>query len=403
MRRLLSLYNDPRAGMFLALMLMFGIAAGLFGGVMNNYLSGILNIGEKGRGFLELPRELPGLLLVLIIGLLAALCETRILRIALLASIAGMAGMALFGTYMSMAILMIMMWSLGEHIMMPVRSSISVHMAVPGKEGIAIGMVSSLGNTGMLIGQYMIPAVFFTYRGVTGTDMGFGPYRVTFMLAGAVLAAALLASMKMPRRDLHVRRDRIHIRRKFTKYYFLEMFFGARKQVFITFAPYVLIINYGAGPWFMGLLYGISSTVTIFTSPLIGRLIDRFGFRLVIIVDTILLIVVCFFYGYAHRLFPSDAALPVISTVFIIDSALFAVGMARTMYVKAVSSSQQEVTSTLSTGISINHLISILIAMTGGVIWKKFGVEALFSTAALFGFGSFLFSLTLPRHRREND
>ena len=87
--------------------------------------------------------------------------------------------------------------------------------------------------------------------------------------------------------------------------------------------------------------------------------------------------------------------------MFVLDNILFAVAMARTMYVKDISDSQEEVTATLSTGISINHLISIMIAVSGGFIWKFMGIETLFSVAAVFGMGSFFFSLTLPRHSAD--
>ena len=83
--------------------------------------------------------------------------------------------------------------------------------------------------------------------------------------------------------------------------------------------------------------------------------------------------------------------------IFVLDAVLFSAAMARTVYVKAVSDSQEEVTATLSTGISINHLISIIIAIAGGIIWQVLGVETLFVVAAVFGVGCFFFSLTVPK------
>ena len=80
---------------------------------------------------------------------------------------------------------------------------------------------------------------------------------------------------------------------------------------------------------------------------------------------------------------------------------LFMVGMARAKYVQTLSSSKEEVTTTLSAGISINHLISIIIAIAGGLLWESLGIEILFSMAALFGLGSFVFSLFLPSESGE--
>ena len=105
--------------------------------------------------------------------------------------------------------------------------------------------------------------------------------------------------------------------------------------------------------------------------------------------------------GFAHHLFSPPVAFVVVCVVFIIDSMLFAVGMARAMYVKENSINQEEFTSTLSTGISINHLISILIAIAGGLLWERLGMEILFSVAALFGVCSFLFSCLLETPRAK--
>ena len=66
-KRLRSLYVDERAGSFLLCMLVFGMVTGLYGGVLNNYLHEILDISRLERGIVELPRELPGLVLFLIV------------------------------------------------------------------------------------------------------------------------------------------------------------------------------------------------------------------------------------------------------------------------------------------------------------------------------------------------
>jgi hypothetical protein len=56
--------------------------------------------------------------------------------------------------------------------------------------------------------------------------------------------------------------------------------------------------------------------------------------------------------------------------MFILDALLLTAGMARTVYVKSPSANQDEVTTTLSTGISIDHLVGIVIAMIGGLLWE---------------------------------
>ena len=395
--RLASLYTDARALSFLLSMLIFGVVTGLYGAVLNNYLHEILSITRLERGIVEFPRELPGLLLFLIIAALYRFSETRIMLLAMLASLAGLIGLGFMGAGRSAAILLIVLFSTGEHMMMPIRNSIGIHMAQPGKEGLALGGVGSFANAGQVVGQYIVPVIFLIMPVAVNAPNRFSVYRISFFVAGAILLIGVVFAWRLGKSSLQVKRTKLHFRRKFSKYYVLEAFFGARKQVFLTFAPYVLIVKYGAPTELIAALYGAWSLSNIFLSPLIGRLIDRIGYKKILVADTMILFVLCFLYGFAHRVLPTQVAYVLICCVFVLDAILFIAGMARTVYVKSNSVSADEVTSTLSAGISINHLISIAIAIAGGLLWERLGMEVLFSVAGLFALGSFLFALTLPK------
>lgn len=397
-----NLYRDPEAGKFIYSMLIFGIAIGLFNGVFNNFLHDVLSIGRLERGFLELPREVPGLAMMLIIALLHRYSEIRLVSIAIIVSMAGLAGMAFLGSYRSSAVFFLIIWSTGEHMMMPIRHSVALHMAKQGKEGMAMGGVASARNTGQVAGFYLIPLIFLFFRKLNPEMVrsSFEPYRGVFILGLIILAAGLFVSLRMKKVDTHVQRQRLVFKRKFTKYYILELFYGARKQVFLTFAPYVLIVKYGAKTELIAVLYGIWSVANIFLSPLVGRLMDRIGYKKLLVADAAILVALCFLYGFSHHLFSEGTAFIVVSVVFVIDAMLFVTGMARAMYAKTISDNKAEVTSTLSTGISINHLISILIAIAGGILWQNLGIEVLFLMAAAFGTGLFFFSLSLPVRRK---
>ena len=100
---------------------------------------------------------------------------------------------------------------------------------------------------------------------------------------------------------------------------------------------------------------------------------------------------------FSHVLFSEHTAFIIVSIVFVLDAILFMVGMARAMYVKTITKSQDEVTLVLSSGLSINHAVSIVIAIAGGLLWQYLGIEGLFSIAAIFGLGAFFYSLFLPK------
>ncbi len=400
-KRFLSVYQDSSIRYLFISMIAFGASLGLYYGVLNNYLYEVLSIGKFERGMVEVPRELPGILMFLIIGGLSRFTENRLIRIAFIISIAGAAGLILTADIRVLAILMIVVFSTGEHIMMPLRQSIAIHASKPGMEGLAMGRVASGNNIGMVMGNYLVPLIFFLAARFIPRSDSVSYYRIIFIAALAFIVIGYLLTAKMKDRHVHVRRRKLYFRKKYTKYYILEIFFGARKQIFLTFAPYVLILMYGARAGLIATLYGIWSFSNIFINPVMGRLIDRFGYKKIIVIDTAVLFFLYLLYGYSHRMFPEKTAFIIVCVVFVLDAILFAVGLARAMYVKTLSESKEEITSTLSTGISINHIVSIVIAVAGGLLWERLGMEVLFLTAAGFSVGSFVFSLSLPKGERE--
>ena len=206
---------------------------------------------------------------------------------------------------------------------------------------------------------------------------------------------------KYSRKSPHIRR--FYFRRKFRKYYMLEVFYGARKQVFFTFGPYVLILFYGASTQVISLLFAVSAIACFVLSPLVGRLIDKVGYKVVMIADTLILIIVCFFYGFAHHLFSMHTAFIICCVNYVLDSVISLASMASNVYVQDISDSVQEMRATISTGISVNHLITVLIALLGGWIWKTLGVETLFMLSAFLGLCNSIYAATIKtRKQLEN-
>jgi predicted MFS family arabinose efflux permease len=128
-----------------------------------------------------------------------------------------------------------------------------------------------------------------------------------------------------------------------------------------------------------------------------GRLIDRLGYKFVMVTDTLLLVAVCILYGFAHRLFPTNVAFMVVCVNYVLDSIISLASMASNVYVQSIASSQEEITATLSTGVSVNHVISILIALLGGYIWDVVGIEALFTLSAVLGIINSIYAATIRK------
>ena len=102
--------------------------------------------------------------------------------------------------------------------MMPVRRSVALHMARPGKEGLAMGTAGSLDSAGGLLGNFLVPVVFFGMAALRWRAGAFGGYRIIFALAGLMLAGGLLLAMRIPVKAMHLKRERFHFRRSHWKY-----------------------------------------------------------------------------------------------------------------------------------------------------------------------------------------
>ncbi|MCQ2147941.1 MAG: MFS transporter [Bacteroidales bacterium] len=190
-------------------------------------------------------------------------------------------------------------------------------------------------------------------------------------------------------------KSRFYFRKKFGKYYMLEVFYGARKQVFFTFGPYVLILFYGADAGVISLLFAVSAIACFLLAPLVGKLIDKVGYKPVMIADTLILVIVCFFYGFAHHIFPKEVAFIVCCVNYILDSVISLASMASNVYVQDISDNKEEMRATISTGISVNHFITIFIALMGGWIWKVLGIETLFIVSAVLGLCNSAYAATI--------
>ncbi|MBR2996090.1 MAG: hypothetical protein IKF45_05225 [Lachnospiraceae bacterium] len=374
---------------FFLSILITGLSYGIYKGMIDNYLADFVAMRELDRGIAEFFREIPGLLLIFILAAFYTFSAEKLYRVGAVIMLIGMGMLAVVPSAKVLVTLAIFVHSLGEHIQLGMKNTISLNYAKPGRGGEALGMQSAVNQAGTLAGYLVVIAVFALFA-------QYSPYRLFFAVSAAILAAAAFLS-------LHIRgesktdetRRRFYFRKKFSKYYMLEIFYGARKQVFFTFGPYVLILFYGASAMVISILFAVSAVCSYFLAPLVGRIIDRLGYKIVMISDTLILVIVCFFYGFSHHLFPWRIAFIVCCVNYVLDSIISLASMASNVYVQDISDDADEMRATISTGVSVNHLITILIALFGGWIWQTLGVETLFMLSAVLGLCNSAYAATI--------
>ena len=221
-------------------------------------------------------------------------------------------------------------------------------MSEENRRGFRLGQLGGMRTLGTVLGTGVIWLSF--------SDEA-PQYLPGFLCAagGGVVAAAIYSRLKVS--GVHYRRSFFVMRRKFWLYYVLEFLFGARKQIFITFGPWVLIHVYGLSPGDIAFLLMLASGIGLVFKPVAGWAMDEWGERVVMVGDGLTLTLVCLGYGFAG-LFPGGprVALLIAGTCFILDNLLFALGTGRTVYVSRLASDPDELTGTLSLGVTVNHI-----------------------------------------------
>lgn len=353
--------------LFLVITALLGVVTAVESTSMANRLYEELNFTVMQRSFLETPRELPGLLTVLFIGLLNGLGDVRI---AAVANILGGVGLLLFGlspnTY-SLVLLFLVVYSTGQHLFIPLSSSIAMGFARGDQYGRRIGEIQSVGNFAIIAASGLL---FLVYRLFDVT------YRAVFVFAAfCMILAGILFFFLEARQVKAPPGKRFVLRKEYNTYYLLSVLNGARKQITLTFVPWLLIDIFRQPVTTLTALFLATCLLNIAFRPWFGGLIDRRGESYALRLEALILFVVCIGFAYAKHLLSPTAALAVVAACYVVDKLMESASMARATYVRRVSADTTEVAKTLSMGLSMDHLVSMFIPLAAGFAWYAGGPE----------------------------
>jgi MFS family permease len=352
--------------------LLYGISVGVSMSVFNNFLNDTYSITAQQRGQLEFPRELPGFLSFAIAGALFFLTDKWKAAIAALVAAAGQLLTVAAPTYMLM-VLFLMIWSVGDHLYFPIKSALVLSCANQKNRGRVLGLMGSFEVFGIILGG-------LTTRFLVGLDASYFDLFAVSAISN-VLAGCLFASLpKIHHKASH------HIRVLFTKryklYYVLEFLFGARKQIFLTFGPWVLIQVFGCGVETFAILTVVGHIMAFGIRPLAGWFIDKVGERIVLMVDGLFLIFVCLGYAFSSHVPIAWLCLPMALGCYLLDMTLFFIDIARTSYLAKTVENSHDLSACLTAGVSVNHIASMTIPFFAGSVWAAMGHEILFIGAS---------------------
>ena len=359
-----------------ALLASAAFSVGVFYGVQltlfNNFIVERLGIEAHELGAIESLREVPGFLNVLFIALMIRLALPIVGGVSLIVMGLGIAAYAQVSSVYTLAIYSVI-WSLGFHCWLPLEQTMALTFSPEGKKGKWLGELRSATSLGWLI---TIGICILTFR--------FMDYEGLYVAAGAATVLGGLVLMFASRKRPEVPDRRFVLKRRYGVFYGLHVLSGWRRQMFTTFAIFALVKVHGMPVQTTMILVLINQVMSTLTSPLMGRLVDRYGERLTLSYSYLGLAFV--FAGYAivqHR--------PTLYVIYCIDNLLFIGGIALTTYIHKIAD-KGDLGPTLSMGVTMNHIAAVIGPVTGGLAWHYFGYEIIFFSGSVMAVISLIVS-----------
>jgi MFS family permease len=383
----------PEVFLFFILISLVAFGNGLSDSVYSNYFKEAYNVTAFQRGFIEFPRELPGLLCALVIGLLSFLGDIRTAFIAQILACCGVIMLGLFTPAFGVMLIFLFVNSLGMHLFMPLQDAIGMSMAEPDKVGHRMGQYFSVRAAVGLMASLL---VFFGFR--FGFFSFHSQIKWIFILAaaafiGSAIVAAIMIRKVKPIKSVR-KKTKLVLRKQYRYYYLLTILHGVQKQIAYVYGIWIIVDLLLKKADTIALLTIVVGFISIFFLNKLGRWMDHFGIKKMMYVDALTFIVVYIIYGFVvlgitSGMFPKEGiTIWIVYLLFVLDRLSMQIGMVKSIYLRSIAWDPEEVTSTLSMGISLDHVVSIIAAMAGGLVWSRLGSHWVFFMAAAFSLGN---------------
>lgn len=319
--------------------------------LFNNFAVERAGFGGFEVGLVQAVREIPGFLALLVVWVLLVLPEHRLAALSIAVLGLGVAITGLLPSFWGLVFTTLVM-SFGFHYYETVNMSLTLQYFDKGTAPLVFGRLRSVtGVSNIAVGLTVLAASrAMDYAGIYA------------ILGGVVAVAGLWACAQDPsHRGAPVQRRKMVLRRRYWLYYLLTFLAGARRQVFLAFAIFLLVKKFGMGVGEITGLFILNNTINVVANPLIGRAINRFGERALLSIEYATVTAV--FCAYA---FSDSKAL--VACLYVLDQLVINFAMCVGTYFQKVGD-PQDIAPTMAVGFTINHIAAVVIPVIGGALW----------------------------------
>lgn len=379
--------------LFFCLLAFVAMGNGLSDSLYSNYFKEAYDVTAAQRGFIEFPRELPGLLCLLVISALSFLGDIRIAFIAQICSFFGILALGLLSPSYGAMLFFLFLNSMGMHLFLPLQDSIGMSLSEPDRVGDRMGQYASVRSIfGFVAGVFAFLGFRYGWFSFTTEIITVFLFSALFFFVAIIISFLLVKCVniaKAPRRKM-----KFIFRKEYKYYYALTILHGVQKQIAFVYGSWVVVDLLLKGADTTSLLIIASTFFGIFFMRLIGGWIDTLGIRKMMFVDAFTFIFIYIIYGFAvwgitSEVLPQSGwPVMLIYVLFVLDRLSMQIGMVKAVYLRSIALAPEDITATLSTGTSIDHVVSIIAATISGIIWDQFGSHWVFFIAAAFSLGN---------------
>lgn len=352
--------------------------------LLNNFVVEVASFDGAKIGILQSLREIPGLLAFTVLFVLIIFAQQRLAYISLIFLGIGTALTGFFPSTTGLYITTVIM-SFGFHYMETLNQSLTLQWISKERAPLVLGKVTAVRS-------FMGIFVFgFIYVSMTYLDFD---YKTVYLIGGvttciiAVLAWVLFDHFK----EEVLQEKKINLRKQYWLFYFLTFLAGARRQIFIVFAGFLLVEKFGMHVENMVLLLIANSALNMYLGPKIGRFIAKFGERISLKIEYFGLMIVFTSYAFVDSVYVAIA-------LFILDHLLFSMAIALKTYFQKIAD-PRDIASASAVSFTINHIAAVFLPFILGLLWLK-SSSLVFIIGACVAILSFILSFFIPKNPRQ--
>ncbi|NRD72518.1 MFS transporter [Shewanella sp. VB17] len=347
--------------------------------LLNNFVIERAAFTGAEIGMLQSLREVPGFLAFSAIFILILLREQSFALLSLAVLCVGVAITGFYPDVLGLYLTTVLM-SVGFHYFETINQSLTLQWVTKNETASFLGKALAWRSAAALFGYASIWLVMSWCK----LD-----YVWMYALIGCLgLLMVITITVYFPRFGIgEAQHKKVILRKQYWLYYLLVFFSGARRQIFMVFAGFMMVEKFGYSITEITSLFLINYVVNLFFASAIGRFIGRIGERNALTIEYIGLIIIFISYALVEK--PEAAA-----ALYVIDHLLFAMAIAIKTYFQKIAD-RKDIAATMSVSFTINHIAAVVIPALLGLLWLH-SPEAVFYIGAGFAICSLLLASNIP-------